>query len=159
HRQHADDPVPRYRFPAASHGPAGLASGRRGSGTYRRRRRKVEMSLLERARRGLTEMPSNAEWAISRVRASGLSVGAAAEGAASKARHQGRRLSEAAGDAVPFGEDSLQLRMKRAEDAAERAREAEEEAVQAAQEAKELSDHALEVTQRGRARIKQVDRD
>ena len=117
------------------------------------------MSLLERARRGLTELPSNAEWAVSQVRGSTRSVGTAAEGALSKARDQGRRFSEAAGDAVPFGDDSIELRLKRAEDAAERAREAEQEAVEAAQEAKDRSDYAVEVTERGRARMKQVDRD
>ena len=117
------------------------------------------MSLLERARRGLTELPSNAEWAVSQVRGSTHSVGAVTEGAVSKARDQTRRFSEAAGDAVPFGGDSIELRMKRADDAAERAREAEEEAVEAAQEAKDRSDYVLEVTERGRARMKQVDRD
>src|SRR6185437_3946784 len=96
--------------------------------------RKVEMSVLEWARQGLRDIPSNAEWAISQVRGSVAAAG-------------------------PFGGDAVQLQMNRAEEAAERAREADEEAVQAAQEAKELSDHALEVTQRGRARVKQANRD
>src|SRR6187200_1157717 len=92
------------------------------------------MSILERARRGLRDIPSNAEWAVSQVRGSSRAVGAG-------------------------GKDSVQLHMKRAEDAAEQAREAEEQAAQAAHEAKELSDYALEVTERGRAHIKEVNRD
>src|SRR3954454_5600581 len=96
--------------------------------------RRVEMSLLKRAGRGLREMPSNAGWAVSQVRGSSRSWGAGEEGA-------------------------VQLQMKRAEDAGERAREAEEQAVQAAQEAEELSDYALEVTRQGRAHIKKVNRD
>src|SRR5690349_23022092 len=97
HRQPPDHSEPGYRFPAVGCQRAGLASGSRGSGTYRRRSGRVEMSLLERARRGLTELPSNAEWAVSQVRGSTHSVGAVAEGAVSKARNQTRRFSEAAG--------------------------------------------------------------
>jgi len=116
------------------------------------------MSLLERARRGLRDMPSNTSWVVSQLRGPSETIGAAADEAASKARDQGRRFSEAVMDAVPSGEDSIQLRMKRAEDAAERARDLEEQAVTAAQEAKERSDYALDVTQRGRAHVKEVNR-
>lgn len=118
----------------------------------------VHMSLLERARWGLRDMPSNASWVVSQLRGSSPTIGAVADEAASKARDQSRRFSEAVMDAVPSGEDSIQLRMKRAEDAAERARDAEERAVAAAQEAKERSDYALDVTQRGRAHVKEVNR-
>src|SRR5690242_13765551 len=112
------------------------------------------MSLLDRARSGLRDLPSNAEWTVSQVLGSSRSGGPV-----SRARDQGRRFSEAVRDAVPSGQDSIQLRMKRAEDAAERAREAEERAAEAAQEAKECSDYALDVTQRGQARVKEVNRD
>ena len=49
--------------------------------------------------------------------------------------------------------------MKRARDAAERAREAEERALEAAQESKDRADHAGQVSERGRARLKEVDRE
>lgn len=71
---------------------------------------------------------------------------------------KGRRLSEAVASARSAG-DSIELRLKRAQDAADRAREAEERAVEAAQEAEERSDHALHVSERGRARVDEVDRE
>jgi colicin import membrane protein len=117
------------------------------------------MSVLERTRDGLREMPSNAAWLVSRLRGSTDAVGTAAESAAARARDQRRRLSEAVADAVPGGTDSIHVQMKRAQEAADRAREAEERAVEAAQEAKELSDHALHVSERGRASVKEVDRE
>ena len=83
------------------------------------------MSLSERARTGLRDMPSNAAWLLSRV---AQPVESAAEGA----RDQRRRVSAAVVDAVPVGGDSVETRMKRAREAAERAREAEERAVEAA---------------------------
>ena len=117
------------------------------------------MTLLERTRTGLREMPSNAAWLASRALAPKDAVGSAAESAASRAREQSWRLSEALGDAMPGGSDSIQVRMKRAQDAADDAREAEQRAVEAAQEARERSDHALHVSGRGRARIKEVERE
>jgi colicin import membrane protein len=114
------------------------------------------MSLLERMREGLREFPSNAAWVASRLGGSTDAVGTAAETAAARARDQRLRLSEAVADAVPVGPDSIQVQMKRAQDAADRAREVEERAVEAAQEAKERSDHALHVSERGRARVKEV---
>ena len=48
-------------------------------------------------------------------------------------------------DATPVGGDSVDVRMRRAQDAAEHAREAEEQAVEAAQESKDRSDHARQV--------------
>jgi hypothetical protein len=114
------------------------------------------MSLLVRMREGLRELPSNAAWLVSRLGASTDSVGTAAETAAARARDQRLRLSEAVADAVPVGPDSIQVLMKRAQDAAGRAREAEERAVESAQEAKERSDRALQLSERGRARVKEV---
>jgi colicin import membrane protein len=117
------------------------------------------VGVVERALGGIRDMPSNARWLVSRFGDSTHAVGAAAESAATVARDQSRRLSEAVADAMPVGDDSIQLRMKRAQDAADRAREVEERAVAAAQEAKQRSDHALQVTERGRVRVKEVDRD
>ena len=121
--------------------------------------RRELMSLLERTRMGLGEMPSNAAWLLSRVLKPADAIGTAAESAAARARDQGRRVSGAVVDAAPVGGDSVEIRMKRAQDAGERAREAEERAVEAAQESKERADHARLVSERGRARVKEVDRE
>ena len=93
--------------------------------------------MSERTRTGLKEMPSNAAWMLSRVR---------------DRRH---RLSAAVIDAAPVG-DSVEIRMKRAREAAERAQEAEERALEAEQESEECADHAHEVSERGRARLAEV---
>jgi len=82
------------------------------------------MSVAELTRTGLREMPSNAAWLLSR------------------ARDRRRQVSAAVVDAAPIGGDSVQIRMKRAQEAVERAREAEERAVEAGRESKERSEHA-----------------
>ena len=61
-------------------------------------------------------------------------------------------------DAAPVG-DSVEIRARRARDAAERAREAEERAVEAARESKARADLAREVSERGEARIKDIERE
>ncbi len=48
-------------------------------------------------------MPSNAGWAVSQLLGSSETIGSVADEAVSKARDQGRRLSEAVMDAVPSG--------------------------------------------------------
>ena len=88
------------------------------------------MSLSEQTRTGLREMPSNAAWLLSR------------------ARDRRRKVSAAVVDAAPVGGDSVEIRMKRAREAAERAREAEERAVDAGQESQERSDYARQVSER-----------
>ena len=80
-----------------------------------------------------------------------------AEDAAAGARDQGRKVTAAVVDAAPVG-DSVEIRAG-ARDAAERAREAEERAVEAARESKALADRAREVSERGQARIKDVERE
>jgi colicin import membrane protein len=110
------------------------------------------MSMLERTRTGLREMPSNAAWLLSQVVKPADAVG----GAASGARDKGRKVTAALVDAVPVG-DSVEIRAVRARDASERAREAEERAVDAARESKALAEHAREVSDRGRGRLKAVD--
>jgi DNA repair exonuclease SbcCD ATPase subunit len=115
--------------------------------------------LSERTRTGLREMPSNAAWLLSRVLQPAEAVGTAAESAAASARDRGRSMKVAVADITPVGEGSVDVRMKRAQDAAERAREAEERVVRAAQESKELSDHARGVGERGRARVTEVERE
>src|SRR6188472_1960688 len=83
--------------------------------------------VLERTRMGLREMPSNAVWLVSRV--------ARPAGAIGGARDKGRQVVAAVVDAAPLG-DSIEIRAKRARDAAERAQEAENRAVEAARESK-----------------------
>ena len=58
------------------------------------------MSLAERTRAGLREMPSNAAWLVSR------------------ARDRRRQLSAAVVDASPVGGNSVETQMKRAREAA-----------------------------------------
>jgi len=110
------------------------------------------MSVFERTRTGLREMPSNAAWLLSHVTKPADAIGGAAAGA----REKGRKVTAAVVDAAPVG-DSVEIRARRAHDAAERAREAEERAVEAARESKVLADRAREVSERGRVRLKQVD--
>jgi colicin import membrane protein len=110
--------------------------------------------MLERTRTGLKEMPSNTIWLLSRARKPTEAIG----DVAASARDQGRKVTAAVVDAAPVG-DSVEIRARRAREAAERAREAEERAVEAARRSKELADRAREVSQRGRARVKEIDRE
>jgi colicin import membrane protein len=119
----------------------------------------VVQRLSQRTRTGLREMPSNAAWLLSRVVKPTEAVGTAAESAAAGARDKRRRVSAAVVDAAPIGGDSVDIRMKRARDAAERARDAEEQAMEAAQEYKDRSDHARQVSDHGRARLAEVERE
>src|SRR4029453_11215107 len=99
------------------------------------------MSMAEQTWAGLREMPSNAAWLFSR------------------ARDRRRKVSAAVVDAAPVGGDSVEIRMKRAREAAGRAGEAEERAVEAGRESKERSEYAGQVSERGRARVAEVDRE
>jgi colicin import membrane protein len=110
--------------------------------------------LSERTRTGLSEMPSNAAWVLSRVLQPAQTAGSATAGA----RDREPKVRAAVVDVAPSG-DSVEVRMKRAREAAERAREAEERAVEAAQESKERSNHVRQVGERGRARVKEVERE
>jgi colicin import membrane protein len=116
------------------------------------------MSLSERAWTGLREMPSNAGWLLSRALKPVESVGDAAHSAAADARDHGRRAGAALIDAAPVGGDSVDIRMKRAREAAERAREVEQEAVQASQAARDRAEQARNVSERGRAHLSEVQR-
>ena len=117
------------------------------------------MSLLKRTRTGLREMPSNAAWLLSRVVKPGEAIGTAAESAAASARDRGRKVGAALVDSAPVSGDSVEIRVRRAQDAAERAREAENRAAEAARESKALADHARQVSEHGRARVKEADRE
>lgn len=117
------------------------------------------MPLSEQARTGLREMPSNAAWLLSRLLKPADAVGTAAESATANARDQGRKAKAAVVDATPFGGDSVDIRMRRAQEAGERAREAEERAAEAAHESKDRSEHARDVSEHGRARLRDADRE
>jgi colicin import membrane protein len=117
------------------------------------------MSLLERTRTGLREMPSNAAWLVSRALKPADAIGSAAESAGAGARDRGRKVKAAVVDAAPIGGDSVEVRMRRAQDAGERAREAEDRAVEAARESKDLAAHVRQMSERGRARLKEVEQE
>ena len=59
------------------------------------------MSLSERMRSGLKEMPSNAAWLLSRVREPVDSAGSATDSAKAGARDRRRKWSAALVDAAP----------------------------------------------------------
>ena len=107
------------------------------------------MSLLKRTRTGLKELPSNAAWLMSRALRPLDSI----EETVAGARDQGRRIEAAVIDAAPLGGDSVETRIRRAQEAAERAREAEEEAKEAAREAKASAENVRRVSDRGRTRV------
>ena len=111
-------------------------------------------SVLERTRTGLREMPSNAVWLMSQLTKPARAMG----GAAGSVRDTGRKMTAVVVDAAPVG-DSVEIRARRARDAAERAREAEEHAVEAARESKALAERARAVNERGQAQLDAVDRD
>lgn len=117
------------------------------------------MSLSEQTRTGLRELPSNAAWLMSRVLKPAEAVGTAAESATAGARDRGRKVRAAVADATPIGGDSVDIRMRRAQEAGERAREAEDRAVAAARESKERSEHAAQVSEQGRARLRELERE
>ena len=104
------------------------------------------MSLSERTRAGLREMPSNAAWLLSQALKPAEELGEKSEFATAGVRDRGRRLRAAITDAAPGDGNSVEVRMRRAQEASERARDAEERAVEAEQEAKEYSDHVRKVS-------------
>lgn len=115
--------------------------------------------MLERTRTGLKEMPSNAAWLLSRALKPAEAIGTAAESAAAGARDRGLKVGAAVVDAAPVGGDAVELRVRRAQNAAERAQEAEDRALEAAKESKARADHVREVEERGHARVKGVERE
>jgi colicin import membrane protein len=117
------------------------------------------MSLTEQTKTGLREMPSNAAWLLYRVLKPARPAATPAGSATARPRDRARGMTAAVIDAAPIGGDSIDIRMTRAQEAGERAREAEERAVEAAHEAAARSDQARQVTERGRVRLREVDRE
>jgi hypothetical protein len=115
--------------------------------------------MFERTRTGLREMPSNAAWLLSRALKPVDAVEDAAGSAVESARDQGRRIEAAVIDAAPVGGDSVEIKLRRAQDAAERAREDEERAREAAQDARSQAEKVKEVSERGHARLRELERE
>jgi hypothetical protein len=115
--------------------------------------------MFERTRTGLREMPSNAAWVLSRVLKPAEAIGDAADSVTASARDRGRALGAAVVDAAPGGGDSVDIRVRRAQEAAARAREAEDKALEAARESKAQADRARQVSERGHVRMEEVDRE
>ena len=74
--------------------------------------------LVHQAKTALTEFPENAGWLMRK-----LATPPPVERAMDEARDGGRRVTETIVDAVPFGGDSLDLRLHRAQEALDTARE------------------------------------
>lgn len=119
--------------------------------------------LSKQTRTGIREMPTNAAWALSRlVQPAEKTVGSVAESAAAGGRKAGSTLIDVTpglGESRHRDGDSVDARMARARESAERARQAEDRAIQAADESRERSGHAEQVSARGRARIAEVERE
>jgi len=81
--------------------------------------------LASKAKDGLTELPRNTSWVLSKALAdSGAAANSASSTAGSAvdgARDGARKARVAVADTVPFGMDSLELRIKRAQDGLDRA--------------------------------------
>jgi peptidoglycan DL-endopeptidase RipA len=101
--------------------------------------------------RGITEMPRNGAWVLSKMLDSS---GSPREGAASATR----RVSARVADVLP-GHDSVEARLKRAEVAVARSKQAEQAALADAREADNLAQTAKEVAEQGRQQIREMTQD
>jgi hypothetical protein len=107
--------------------------------------------LVHQAKTAVTELPENAGWLMRR-----FLTPPPVERAMDDARDGARRVTESIADAVPFGGDSLDLRLKRAQDALQDAERAEQRALQSAAEATELAERLKVVDAEGRRRLKEA---
>jgi hypothetical protein len=103
--------------------------------------------VVQQAKTAVTEFPENAGWLMRR-----FLTRPPVDRAVNDARGGARRVTESIADAVPFGPDSLDLRLHRAQEALEDARRAEQRALERVSEAKELAKRADAVTADGRRR-------
>jgi Rho termination factor, N-terminal domain len=104
--------------------------------------------LVDQAKSALTEFPENAVWVMRKIL-----TPPPVERAMDEARGGARRVSESIADAVPFGGDSLDLRLNRAQEALEDAQRAERSALERAREAEEREERAKTVAAEGRRRL------
>ena len=107
--------------------------------------------LTGHAKVGIKELPSNVSWMLSKA------LAGPAEQAANGTRDRVRAVSAGVRDAMPGG-DSLEDRLARAREAADRAQRLEEDALAEARHAKELSDHASTVAAEGKRRVRSVEK-
>jgi len=140
--------------------PAGVVGRPRqlARGRFSAFRPKGLISLLKRTRIGLKEMPSNAVWLMSRALRPVDALQEAGGSAAASVRDQGRKIEAAVVDAAPVGGDSVEIRTRRAREAADRAREAEDRARDAGREAKACAEKVIEISERGRRRLQEAGR-
>jgi colicin import membrane protein len=107
--------------------------------------------LVHQAKIAVTEIPENAGWLMRKALTK-----PPVEHAMEEARGGARRVSESIADAVPFGADSLDLRLQRAQEALEGAERAEERALQKMGEANDLAERVKRVAADGRRRLQQA---
>ena len=109
--------------------------------------------LAHKAKVGLTELPSNTGWLVKQAVAGGGNNARRAGDEVAGAAHRAR---ESAADTVPFGKDSLDVRIKRAQDALNSARKSEQSALELAETAKNRADDAKRVSDEGKRRRNQT---
>lgn len=108
------------------------------------------MWLTRKAKEGVTELPGNIGWLMGKATPD-VDVSGAAKSA--------KRAREALADAIPFGKDSLDIKISRAHHALGQARRKEQDAFELAHEAKERSEHAKRVAEEGQRLISQATKD
>jgi hypothetical protein len=106
--------------------------------------------LVQQAKTALTEFPENAGWLMRKL------LTPPVEQAMDDAKQGARRVSESIVDAVPFGADSLDLRLHRAQEALEDAQRAEARALERLREANDLEARVKAVSAEGRRRVQEV---
>jgi hypothetical protein len=107
--------------------------------------------LLHQAKSAVTEFPENAGWVMRK-----LLTPPPVERAMGEARDGAWRVTESIADAVPFGGDSIDLRLHRAQEALEDAQRAERHALERVREADDLEARAKAVAAEGRRRIQET---
>ena len=111
--------------------------------------------IFGQARQGAAELPANVAWLLGKV-AGGAESSHSSRGGSNAG---GRTVRDVVADALPFGKDSLDLRIQRAHEALSRARQAQQDATDQAVRAREDADEAAAVAERGRRRHAQVKKD
>jgi hypothetical protein len=109
--------------------------------------------LAHHAKTAIAELPENAGWLMRRYL-----TPPPVERAVDEARSGARRLTDSVADALPFGADSLDLRLHRAGEALEDAQRAEQDALRRTNEASELAERERAVAAEGRRRLEEAKR-
>ncbi|MBE1515752.1 coiled-coil domain-containing protein [Nesterenkonia halotolerans] len=106
--------------------------------------------FTRKAKEGIADIPANIAWLVK---------GAPSGSSGDDSSGPGQRAREVIADTVPFGKDSLDVRIKRAQDALADARRSEQQAVELSQDAKERSETAKQVAEEGRRRKAQAEKE